>query len=75
MNLFQKIAALFGAEYVVQVCRESASVRRVVKLGKYWVFEHDSTRLSPAGRIHGIGCGAWEPLTKRVRRYFHAEVV
>ena len=74
MNLFQKIAALFGAEYVVQVYRESAYVRRVVKLGKYWVFENDSTRLSPAGRLQGTGA-TWEPLTKRVRRYFHAEVV
>ena len=74
MNLFQKIAALFGAEYVVQVYRESAYVRRVVKLGKYWVFEPDSTRLSPAGRLQGTGA-TWEPLTKRVRRYFHAEVV
>ena len=74
MNLFQKIAAWFGAEYVVQVYEDSAYVRRVVKLGKYWVFERDSTRLSPAGRIHGTG-GTWEPLTKRVRRYFHAEVI
>ena len=74
MNLFQKIAAWFGAEYVVQVYEDSAYVRRVVKLGKYWVLDCDHTRLSPAGRIHGTG-GTWEPLTKRVRRYFHAEVV
>lgn len=74
MNLFQKIAALFGAEYVVQVYKESAYVRRVVKLGKYWVIDYDHTRLSPAGHIHGSGA-TWEPLTKRVRRYFHAEVV
>lgn len=74
MNIFQRIAALFGAEYVVQVYKDYAYVRRVVKLGKYWVFEYDSTRLSPAGHIHSTGA-RWEPLTKQVRRYFNAEVV
>lgn len=74
MNLFQKIAAWFGAEYVVQVYKDSAYVRRVVKLGKYWVLDYDHTRLSPAGRLQGTGA-TWEPLTRRVRRYFHAEVI
>lgn len=73
MNLFQRIAALFGAEYVAQVYKDSAYVRRVVRLGKYWVLKYGNTRIAPAGRIHGSGA-TWEPLTKKAKHYFNSKV-
>jgi len=74
MNTLQKIAALFGAQYVVQVWSDSISVHRVKKVGRRWAFAENGTTIAPQGKIHGRGA-KWEPLTSKVERFYKAEVI
>lgn len=74
MNIFQKIAALFGAQYVVQVWSDSVSVHRAEKIGNRWVLADSGTIIKPQGQIKGRGA-RWEPLTPEVERFFRAEVI
>ena len=74
MNLFQKIAALFGAQYIVQVWNDSISVHRVQKIGKRWYLAESGTMIAPQGAIHGRDA-KWEPLTSKVERFYKVEVI
>lgn len=74
MNTFQKIAALFGAQYIIQVWSDSISVHRVKKVGKHWAIANTGTTIRPRGLINDRGA-KWEPLTSKVERFYKAEVL
>lgn len=74
MNIFQKIAALFGAQYIIQVWNDSISVHRAKKVGRHWAFADCGTIISPRGLINDRGA-KWEPLTSEVERFYKAEVL
>lgn len=74
MNLFQKIAALFGAQYVIKVWNDSIYVRRARKIGKRWCIADTGVILEPQGVIRDHGA-KWEPLTPKIERFYKAEVI
>lgn len=76
MNLFQKLCALFGAQYVVIIYHEEAYIRRVKKLAAgIWVSAHSQRRLKPGGVFYDGVRVSWKPLTKGVEKFYNSEVV
>ena len=73
MNLLQKIAALFGVQYVATVWQDTAYVRRAQQVSKgVWVITADNCRIFPGGRIAKTGA-RWEPLTPKIKKFFDTE--
>ena len=76
MNLLQILAArLRGFDYVLEVWKDSAYIRRVRRVGKYMVLDTShKTRIFPGGRIATSGA-AWEPLTSGAKKFYDLEVI
>ncbi len=80
MNIFQKIAALFGAQYALLIMFDGDSlVRRVYTLGRdMYAHPHSpSTRaqILPKGKTesHAYVIG-WKPVTPGLFDYFEGEL-
>lgn len=74
MNLFQKfMAAVFGWQYVVCMMGSTADVRRVRRVGGYWVDSFTSSILQPRGDYIS-SYHRWEPLTPKIKCHYEQEV-
>lgn len=74
MNIFQKIAALFGAQYIGYVHECHVEIRRAKKIGRRWVIADTGRIIAPQGKIHGTN-SKWEPYTPKVERFYKAEML
>lgn len=74
MNLFQKfMAAVFGWQYVINVAGSTAEVRRVHRVGRYWVDSYSDCILQPRG-VYADTYRRWEPLTPKIKSFYEQEV-
>ena len=71
MNLLQRIAALFGRNYVAVVGDVCVSVEAVETVASLWIISGSGRRIEPSGRICGRNA-LWLPLTRGVRKYYNA---
>lgn len=78
MNIFQRICAALGREYVVLNSYDGMHyVRRAYRLGSSW-FAHPylpetRARLHPGGRLDGrCYLTGWEPITDGIRRFYQS---
>ena len=71
MNLFQKLCALFGVQYIVIIYPEEAYVRRAKKLAAgVWVNANNQYRLQPGGLYNKAVGVSWKPLTKGIEKFY-----